>query len=149
MNITPSYKFNNISYQTYLKLLIRGWILQVSFSIYFDAVLLRGLFPRLDGLASALLWPGVPRPPARGLCSPLSSLNRGLKERWGLSILFLSDIGVAVELVILGLLIRLNSPRLRVITSSKISPSPPKDAPAPSSASCSQISIKDVNQLGD
>lgn len=44
--------------------------------------------------------------------------------------------GVEVELVILGLFVCLNSPRLLVMTSSKISLSPPYEAPEPSSASC-------------
>lgn len=86
-------------------------------------MLLLGLLPRIEEDPGVLGLFG-PLPPERGLGSPLSSLTRGLKEECGLSRILGAFPGVEVELVILGLLTCLNSPRLLVITSSNISASP-------------------------
>ncbi|KAK7859368.1 hypothetical protein CFP56_006891 [Quercus suber] len=116
--------------------------IKVYSSSYFGSVL-RGLFPKLDDFPSlfgvcdcGVLGLCGPLPLDRGLSSPFSSPTRGLYEARGHLKLLGSFDGVAVELVILGLLTCLNSPRLLVITSSKISPSSAREAPAPSSASC-------------
>lgn len=86
---------------------------------------LRGLIPLPDNLISLVIGLLVPLTPDRGLCSVANSPTRELKERCGLRRLLGSFLGVGVELLIFGLLVVcLNSPRLLVITSSNISPSP-------------------------
>lgn len=96
---------------------------------------LRGLLLRLVNLSSLAFGLG-PLAPERGLLSVVNSPMRELKERFGLWWLLVSFPGVGVELVILGLLVCLNSPRLLVITSSRISLSPIWEAPAPNSDCC-------------
>lgn len=94
---------------------------------------LRGLIPLVGNLISLAIGLLMPLTPDRGLCSVENSPTRELKERRGLIRLLGSFLGVGVELLILGLLVCLNSPRLLVITSSNISPSPIWEAPVPNS----------------
>lgn len=90
------------------------------YASYF-VVVFRGLFPKLDSLTSPPLGLFCPLPPDRGLGSPFSSPTRGLWEGRGLSPIIGAFAGVELVLVTFGLLVCLNSPRLLVITSSKIS----------------------------
>ena len=88
-------------------------------------------FPKFDSFVWPVLWLNSPFPPVRGLSPTLSSLGWGLfilSENSGLCIHVNSLDGVAVELVTLGLHTCLISPRLLVITPSKISPSSANDA---------------------
>ena len=91
----------------------------------------KGLLPVLGGLG---LFPTT-----RGLIwSNLSSPTRGLNT-WD-KLLLLT--GVELELVTLGLLVCLNSPLLRVITSSRISESPGYEVVDPISVSCWKLNRK-------